>query len=270
MSRRVTAPALARSKKDGQKIVMVTAYDYTMARLVDAARVDVILVGDSLGMVMLGLETTVPVTLDHMVWHTASVVRGARHALVVADLPFMTYQQGVQAALESAGRLLKEGGAQAVKLEGGEGILPQVRALVQAGVPVMGHLGLTPQSIHAFGGYRVQGRGQDAAERLLEDAHALQEAGAFAIVLECIPTSLARRVTEALHIPTIGIGAGVDCDGQVLVLHDLLGMFSDLQPVFVKRYAELGESISAAVGRYAEEVRTGVFPGQEHSYGDTK
>lgn len=270
MSRRVTAPALMKLKKDGQKIVMVTAYDYTMARLVEAAGVDVILVGDSLGMVMLGMETTVPVTLDHMVWHTASVVRGARRPLVVADLPFMTYQQSVTAALESAGRLLKEGGAQAVKLEGGQAVLPQVRALAQAGVPVMGHLGLTPQSVHAFGGYRVQGRGQDAAERLLEEARALEEAGAFALVLECIPASLGQRVTEALAIPTIGIGAGAACDGQVLVLHDLLGMFSELQPVFVKRYARLGESITEAVESYAREVRQGEFPTPEHSYGETR
>lgn len=268
MSRRVTAPSLARFKKEKLKIVMITAYDYTMARLVDAAGVDIILVGDSLGMVMLGLETTVPVTLDHMVLHTASVARGARHALVVADLPFMTYQQSVAAALESAGRLLKEGGAQAVKLEGGETVVPQVQALVQAGVPVMGHLGLTPQSIHAFGGYRVQGRGQNAATRLMEDALALEQAGCFALVLECIPSDLAARVTRKLTIPTIGIGAGVKCDGQVLVVHDLLGMFSELQPVFVKRYAEVGQAISEAVSRYAHEVRGGEFPGPEHGYGD--
>ncbi len=266
--RRVTAPALARLKKDKRKIVMVTAYDSTMARLVDAAEVDVILVGDSLGMVMLGMQTTVPVTLDHMVLHTASVTRGGRRALVVADLPFMTYQQSVSAALESAGRLLKEGGAQAVKLEGGETVLPQVQALVQAGVPVMGHLGLTPQSIHAFGGYRVQGRGQNAASKLMEDALALEQAGAFALVLECIPSNLAARVTRKLAIPTIGIGAGPKCDGQVLVLHDMLGMFSELQPVFVKRYAEVGRAITEAVSRYGEEVRAGEFPGPEHGYGD--
>ncbi|MCE7871333.1 3-methyl-2-oxobutanoate hydroxymethyltransferase [bacterium CPR1] len=266
--RRVTAPALARLKKDKRKIVMVTAYDSTMARLVDAAEVDVILVGDSLGMVMLGMQTTVPVTLDHMVLHTASVTRGGRRALVVADLPFMTYQQSVSAALESAGRLLKEGGAQAVKLEGGETVLPQVQALVQAGVPVMGHLGLTPQSIHAFGGYRVQGRGQNAASKLMEDALALEQAGAFALVLECIPSNLAARVTRKLAIPTIGIGAGPKCDGQVLVLHDMLGMFSELQPVFVKRYAEVGQAITEAVSRYGEEVRAGEFPGPEHGYGD--
>ncbi|MEW6280090.1 MAG: 3-methyl-2-oxobutanoate hydroxymethyltransferase [Candidatus Eremiobacterota bacterium] len=263
---RVTAPRLARFKREGRRITMLTAYDYTFARLLDRAGVDVLLVGDSLGMVMLGYETTVPVTLDQMVHHTASVVRGTRRALVVGDLPFMTYQQGVATALESAGRLLKEAGAQAVKLEGGAAVLEQVRALVAAGVPVMGHLGLTPQSIHAFGGYRVQGRDDDAAERLVADAHALEEAGCFALVLECIPADLGARVTRELSIPTIGIGAGANTDGQVLVVHDMLGLFSELQPVFVKRYASLGDEIVGAVERYCQEVREGAFPTSEHSY----
>jgi 3-methyl-2-oxobutanoate hydroxymethyltransferase len=264
---RVTAPELIRMKAAGRRIAMLTAYDYTFARLLDEAGVDVLLVGDSLGMVVLGFPTTLPVTVDHMVHHSAAVVRGTRRAMVVADMPFMSYQPGPVAALHSAGRLLKEAGVQAVKLEGGRSVLPQVRALVEAGIPVMGHLGMTPQSVHQFGGYRVQARDDQAAERLLEDALELQEAGVFSLVLECIPSELARRVTRELRVPTIGIGAGPACDGQVLVTQDLLGMFPELAPRFVKHYAELGAAVVAAAQTFCQEVRQGAFPEERHSYG---
>ncbi|MFS8570959.1 MAG: 3-methyl-2-oxobutanoate hydroxymethyltransferase [Thermaerobacter sp.] len=262
----VTVRTLQRMKREGRPITMLTAYDYPTARLLDQAGVDVLLVGDSLGMTVLGYESTVPVTLDDILHHTRPVARAARRALVVADLPFLTYQVSVEDALRSAGRLLAEGGAQAVKLEGGAAVVDTVRRLVEAGIPVMGHLGLTPQSVHALGGYRVQGRTEAAARQLLEDAQRLAEAGAFALVLEMVPRQLARRVTEAVPIPTIGIGAGPDCDGQVLILHDLLGLYAGKSPKFAKQYVDLSAAIRDAVGRFIDEVRTGAFPTDEHSF----
>jgi 3-methyl-2-oxobutanoate hydroxymethyltransferase len=237
-----------------------------MARLVDEGGVDMVLVGDSLGMIVQGRENTLPVTLDEMVYHTRAVSRGLSRAHLVADLPFMTYQTSVAQALDTAGRLVKEAGAESVKLEGGEDVAPQVHALVRAGIPVVGHVGLTPQSVHAFGGFKVQGRGDDAAEQVLRDALAIERAGAFCIVLEAIPPDLAAQITEALRIPTIGIGAGNACDGQVLVCTDLLGMMRGFQPKFAKRYRQLGDDIVAAVGEYASEVRSRAFPRAEHSY----
>ncbi|MEE8176838.1 MAG: 3-methyl-2-oxobutanoate hydroxymethyltransferase, partial [Acidobacteriota bacterium] len=246
-AKRVTATQVVKKKQKAEKIVMITAYDYPTACLVDEAGVDMVLVGDSLGMVVLGYETTLPVTLDEMVHHTKAVVRGVKRALVAVDLPFLTYQTGPADALRSAGRLMQEAGATAVKLEGGANVCPQVRAMVGAGIPVVGHLGLTPQSIHVFGGYKFQGRGEEAAQKLLADAKALEEAGAFCLVLECIPEELAARVTSSISIPTIGIGAGARCDGQVLVLHDMLGITGKVRPRFVKQYARLEETIRDAV-----------------------
>lgn len=268
---RVTTTSLAKMKERREKIVMVTAYDYPGARLVDEAGVDVVLVGDSLGMVVLGYETTLPVTLDDMLHHTRAVVRGVARALVVVDMPFLSYQTSPEDALRNAGRLMQEGRAGAVKLEGGVDFCPQVRALVAAGIPVMGHLGLTPQSVHVLGGYKVQARTEKEARRLLDNAHRLEDAGVFGIVLECIPEDVAARLTEALAVPTIGIGAGVHCDGQVLVFHDLLGMGGPVaqgkpHPRFVKQYANLSETIRGAVQHYAEDVRQGTFPGPEHSF----
>ena len=265
-AKRVTATQVVKKKQKAEKIVMITAYDYPTACLVDEAGVDMVLVGDSLGMVVLGYETTLPVTLEEMIHHTKAVVRGVKRALVAVDLPFLTYQTGPADALRSAGRLMKEAGATAVKLEGGANVCSQVRALVGAGIPVVGHLGLTPQSIHVFGGYKLQGRGEEAAQKLLADARALEEAGAFCLVLECIPEELAARVTGSISIPTIGIGAGARCDGQVLVLHDMLGITGKVRPRFVKQYARLEETIRDAVGQYAQEVRQGKFPAPEHSY----
>ncbi len=253
-------------KKKAEKIVMITAYDCPTAGLVDEAGVDIILVGDSMGNVILGYENTIPVTLDDIIHHTKAVVRGTQRAMVAADMPFLTYQTGPSDALRNAGRLLQEGGAGAVKLEGGSAVCPQVRALVEAGIPVIGHLGLTPQSIHVFGGYKLQGREPEEARKILSDARALEQAGAFAIVLECIPEELAARVTAALSIPTIGIGAGLHCDGQVLVLHDMLGIAGKVHPRFVKQYAHLSEAIRKAVEQYAEEVRQEKFPDAEHSF----
>ena len=254
-------------KARGERIVMLTAYDYRSARLFDAAGVDVFLVGDSLGMVVLGHETTIPVTLDDIVHHTRAVVRGTSRALVVADLPFMTYTSP-QAALASAARLFQEGGAQCVKLEGGRAFAPQVTALVDAGIPVMGHLGLTPQSVHRFGGHRVQGRDADGAQRLLEDAQALEAAGACAIVLELMPSALAERITNALRIPTIGIGAGPHCDGQVQVMYDLLGygLEGEFIPKHAKVFADVGTVIRTAVSQYVAEVRSGAFPTADQSF----
>lgn len=266
MATRVTVTRLREMKRKGQKIVTLTAYDYPTARLLDEAGVDVLLVGDSLGMVVLGYESTLPVTLGDILHHTRPVARAAERALVVADLPFMTFQISPEEALRSAGRLMQEGGAHAVKLEGGREVAPTVIRLVQAGVPVMGHLGFTPQSVHALGGYRVQGRTEDAARRLLDDAAALVEAGVFALVLEMVPRQVARLVTERVPVPTIGIGAGPDCDGQVLVLHDLLGLYTRQSPRFARRYADLAGVIRTAVGEYADDVRGGAFPGPEHSF----
>lgn len=247
-------------KSRGEKIAMLTAYDAAFARLLDCAGVDILLVGDSLGMAVLGYSTTIPVTLEAMIHHTQAVVRGTRHALVVADLPFLTYQVSVAEALRNAARLLQEGGAAAVKLEGGRPVLPVVERLVEVGIPVMGHLGLLPQSVHQLGGYRRQATRAEDAGRLLEDARALEAAGAFAVVLESIPAEVARAATAALRIPTIGIGAGPDCDGQVLVSHDLLGLSCEHRPPFAKEYAQLGEQVLAAVRCYIEEVRSGRFP----------
>lgn len=263
---RITTTHITKMKRKAEKIVMITAYDYPTASLVDEAGVDIILVGDSLGMVVLGYETTIPVKLDDIIHHTKAVVRGSKRALVAADMPFLTYQTGPADALRNAGRLLQEAHATAVKLEGGEEVCPQVRALVEAGIPVIGHLGLTPQHIHVFGGYKLQGREPDAARKILADAKALEMAGAFCIVLECIPEDLAARITGSISIPTIGIGAGVHCDGQVLVLHDMLGIAGKVRPRFVKQYARLGEAIRKAVEQYSEEVRQEKFPTPEHSF----
>ena len=255
-----------RFKQEGRRFAMLTAYDHPTARLLDEAGIPVLLVGDSLGMVVLGYETTLPVTVDEMVHHARAVARGAREALLVADLPFMSFQVSVEQAMVAAGRLLKEGGMHAVKLEGGRPVLETVRRLTEVGVPVMAHLGLTPQSVHQMGGFRVQGREPEAAERLLAEARELEQAGAFSLVLEGVPAPLARTVTGALGIPTIGIGAGPDCDGQVLVYHDLVGLTART-PKFVKRYGNLGEQITEMARRYRAEVEAGTFPGPEHSYG---
>lgn len=265
-SDRITALDLTRKKSEGERIVVVTCYDATFARLCDAAGADVLLVGDSLGMVFMGGDTTLPVTVEDVLYHTRAVVRGAEHAHVVADMPFMSYQVSVEDALRNAGRFLKEGGAHAVKLEGGVEMAPVVKKLVSVGIPVMGHVGLTPQSVHALGGFRLQGRDEAAARRISEDAHALAEAGCYAIVLEAIPLELAQQITDELTVPTIGIGAGPHCDGQVLVLYDLLGMDEEFRPRFVKPYESLGARIREAVGRYAAEVRSGEFPAKEHSF----
>lgn len=267
--KKVTAPDLRARKASlghGEKIAMVTAYDFTMARLVDEAGVDMVLVGDSLGMVVQGLSTTLPVTLDEMAYHCRAVARGLARAHLVGDLPFMSYQVSPQQAVESAGKLMKEGACESIKLEGGQEIAEHVHRIVRAGVPVVGHVGLTPQSVHAFGGFKVQGRGADGAEKVLADALALEQAGAFAIVLEAIPPDLAAQVTTALSIPTIGIGAGPECDGQVLVCTDLLGLARGHQPKFAKRFANLGDAAVEAVGAYVAEVRAGSFPAAAQSY----
>ena len=263
---KITIRTLRRMKAHGEKITMLTAYDYPMARAVDEAGIEVILVGDSLGMVVLGYPTTLPVTMDDMVHHCKAVARGVSRALLVGDLPFMSYQVSREDALRNAGRLVKEGGAEAVKLEGGAEVLGAVEALVGAGIPVMGHLGLTPQSYHQMGGYRVQARTAEEADRLLKDAGALERAGIFSLVLEGIPSEVARRVTETLTLPTIGIGAGPSCDGQVLVAHDMLGLQEDLSPKFVKRYAQGRQVFLEAMRQFRTEVRSGRFPGPEHSY----
>lgn len=263
---RITIHTLKALKQERRPIVMVTAYDYPSAKLVDEAGVDVILVGDSLGMVVLGYDSTIPVTLDDIVHHTRAVARGAKRALIVADMPFLTYHGTREETLKNAGRLIQEGHAHAVKMEGGEEILPAVRACVQAGIPVMGHLGLTPQAVHQLGGYKVQGKDVASARKIVEDAKRLEEAGVFSIVLECVPEALAQLVTETVSVPTIGIGAGASCDGQVLVFHDLVGFASDLKPKFVKQYADIGQTIRAAVERYADEVRRRAFPGPEHTF----
>ncbi len=259
-----------RNSKGGRKLAALTAYDRSSAALADAAGVDIILVGDSLGMVMLGRPDTLSVTLDEMILHCRSVVETMGRALVVADMPFMTYETGTGDALANAARLCRESGVRAVKLEGGGRILPQVKALVDAGIPVMGHVGLTPQRAAVLGGFKVQGKTAEAASALLADALALQDAGCFALVLEAVPAPLAQRVTERLDIPTIGIGAGPSCDGQILVYHDLLGLYERFVPKFVKQYAKLGPQIREAIGRYAGEVRDGTFPGPEHSFSMTR
>lgn len=263
---KVTTRTVVDFKKKGEKISMITAYDFTMAKIVDAAGIDVILVGDSASNVMAGHETTLPITLEQMMYHTSCVVRGVDRALVVADLPFMSYQVTVKEALISAGRMMKETGAHAVKLEGGASMTETIKRIVDAGIPVMGHLGLTPQSIYKFGTYKVRAKEQAEAEQLMKDAMALQEAGCFALVLEKIPASLAQKVTDSLEIPTIGIGAGSSCDGQVLVLHDLLGLTKDFHPRFIRRYHNLFDEMTQAVGNYVKDVKSGDFPSAQEQY----
>jgi 3-methyl-2-oxobutanoate hydroxymethyltransferase len=265
--RKVTVPDLRARKEAGPPIAMVTAYDYTMALLLDEGGVDVVLVGDSLGMVVQGLPNTLPVTIDDIVYHGRAVSRALRRAHLVGDMPFMSFQQSPEHALANAGRLMKEGGFEAVKLEGGAEVADHVRRIVSAGIPVMGHVGLLPQAVHAMGGFKVQGKRESEADRIIRDARALEDAGCYSIVIEGVPADVAARITEAVAVPTIGIGAGAECDGQVLVCYDFLGMFRGMRPKFVKRYAELGDEIVKATREYVEEVRTGAFPAAEHSFG---
>ena len=265
--KRVTTLDLVQMKRKGQKIVMITAYDALFGALVDAAGVDVVLVGDSVAPVLAGEETTIPATVDQMIYHGRIARRGIRRALVVVDMPFLSYQVSIPDAIANAGRILKETGAAAVKLEGGASWAPTIAALVNAGIPVMGHLGFTPQSVHQLGGFKIQGKQAAGAARLVDDAKALEQAGAFSMVLELMPGPVAAAVTQAVSIPTIGIGAGPDCDGQVLVLHDMLGLNEGFTPKFLKRYAELGQAVRDAVGLFTEEVRTAKYPGPEHTHG---
>lgn len=266
MSKTVTTATLLEMKSRGEKIAVVTAYDWATARLLDQAEVDVLLVGDSLGMVILGLDNTLAVTMEDMLHHCRAVARGAQRAFLVGDMPFMSYQVSPEQALANAGRFLKEAAMHGVKVEGGQEILPAVRKMTASGIPVMGHLGLTPQHIHQLGGFKVQGRSLDAARLIMEQALALQDAGTFALVLECVPQDLAAEITRGLRIPTVGIGAGPDCDGQVLVFHDLVGMYDRFTPKFVKQYAQAGEVIRDAVRRYVAEVKNGAFPAPEHVF----
>ncbi len=261
-----TVSTFQQMKNDGKKITMLTAYDYSMAKLMDDAGIHGILVGDSLGMVMLGYEDTLSVTMEDMIHHTAAVARGAKNALIVGDMPFMSYQTSVYDAVLNAGRLMKEGRCHAVKLEGGATMCPQIQAITQASIPVMAHIGLTPQSVNAFGGFKVQGKTQKDAQKLLDDAKAVEEAGAFALVLECVPEKLAKHISEAISIPTIGIGAGADCDGQILVYQDMLAMFSDFKPKFVKQFVDIGTAMKAGFSNYIQEVQAGTFPAQEHTF----
>lgn len=263
---RININQIKEMKQKGEKITMLTAYDYTTAKIIDEAGIPLILVGDSLGMVVLGYESTIPVTMDDMLHHTKAVVRGTKQAMVIGDMPFMTYHISTDDALKNAARFIQEGGAQAVKLEGGITVAEKVRRIVECGIPVMGHIGLTPQSIHQFGGYKVQGKTPEAATRMLNDARALEEAGAFAIVLETVPTPLATLITQRVSIPTIGIGAGIGCDGQVQVINDILGSFTDFIPKHAKQYAKLSEIIRAAVTEYRNEVKAGSFPTDEQSF----
>jgi len=252
-------------KKGKEKIVMVTAYDYTTSKIVDNAGVDIILVGDSLGMVVLGYESTIPVTMDEMIHHTKAVVRGRERAMVVFDMPFLSYQTSISDAIKNAGRALKETNCEAVKVEGGEEQADVIESLVNAGIPVMGHVGLQPQSVNVYGGYILRGKGKER-EKIIADAKAVEEAGAFAVVLEKLPSSLAKEITRELSIPTIGIGAGPYCDGQVLVFHDIVGLFEEFKPKFVKRYAKIGELAREAISRFVKEVKSGEFPDREHSF----
>ncbi len=264
--KKITAPVLLAMKQRSEKIAALTAYDFLTASLLDEAGVDVILVGDSVAMVFAGHETTLPITLEEIIYHTRAVRRGLHNALLVADMPFLSYQVSPEQAVLNAGRLLKEGGAEAVKLEGGSVMVQTIRRLVQIGIPVMGHLGLTPQSINAFGGYALQASEEESAKVLLEEAVQLQEAGVFALVLEKIPAQVAEQVTRALRIPTIGIGAGPSCDGQILVTHDMLGLFEKFKPKFVRRYAEVGRSMREAFSAFRQEVKAGTFPAEKESY----
>lgn len=261
-----TSVTFRQAKEKGEKLTMLTAYDYSVAKMVDEAGIASILVGDSLGMVCLGYEDTLSVTMEDMIHHTKAVARGAKKALVIADMPFMSYQTSVYDAVVNAGRLVKEGRAQAVKLEGGKEVCPQIEAIVKASIPVCAHIGLTPQSVHAFGGFKVQGKGEEAAKKLLQEAEAVERAGAFAVVLECVPEILANLITKRISIPTIGIGAGGGCDGQVLVYQDMLGMYSDFAPKFVKVFANAGEEMKKGFAAYKKEVQEGTFPAAEHTF----
>ncbi len=263
---KTTVNTFKNAKEKKEKITMLTAYDYSTAKLVDEAGVESILVGDSLGMVCLGYEDTLSVTMEDMIHHSKAVAKGAKNAMVITDMPFMSYQTSVYDALVNAGRLMKEGRAQAVKLEGGLEVCPQIQAIVKASIPVCAHIGLTPQSVNAFGGFKVQGRGEAAAKKLLEEAKAVEAAGAFAVVLECVPAKLAEFITQQISIPTIGIGAGAGCDGQVLVYQDMLAMYSDMAPKFVKQFAKVGESMKAGFAQYVKEVKEGTYPAEEHTF----
>lgn len=262
----ITVNTLMKMKEEKNKITMLTAYDYSTAKIMDESGIDMILVGDSLGMVVLGYEDTLSVTMEDMIHHTAAVARGAKNAMVVGDMPFMSYQTSVYDAVVNAGRLMREGRANAVKLEGGVTVKEQIRAIVDAGIPVVGHIGLTPQALNALGGFRVQGKDEDAAKKLLADAYAVQEAGACAVVLECVPAKLAELVSQKLDIPTIGIGAGAGCDGQVLVYQDMLGMFDNFKPKFVKEFANVGSLMREGFSSYIKECKEGTFPALEHTF----
>lgn len=261
-----TVATIQEQKKGHDKIIMLTAYDYSTAKLMDEAGVEAILIGDSLGMVMLGYEDTLSVTMEDMIHHTAAVARGAKNALIVADMPFMSYQTSVYDAVCNAGRLIKEGHANCVKLEGGATVCEQIKAITEASIPVMAHLGLTPQSVNAFGGFKVQGKSEEAARLLLEDAKRIEQAGAFAVVLECVPAKLAELISRELTIPTIGIGAGAGCDGQVLVYQDMLAIYSDMKPKFVKQFAQVGELMKEGIEAYIAETKAGTFPEEEHCF----
>lgn len=263
---RITTATIKDMKKAGKRITMLTAYDYSTAFLVDEAGTDMILVGDSLGMVVLGHETTLPVTMDDMIHHSKAVTRAAKNSLVVGDMPFLSYHISVEEAVRNAGRFIQEAGCQAVKLEGGVERVPVIKAIIDAAIPVMGHIGLTPQSVNQMGGFKVQGKDLENAQRLLKEAHALEDAGCFAMVLECVPAPLAKRISEELTIPTIGIGAGPGCDGQVLVINDMLGMYPKMSPKFVKKYVDLYPLITEAIQSYNREVEAGTFPGPEHCF----
>ena len=266
MNQKVTVPIVQHMKQRGERITMLTVYDTPFAQILDEVGVDIFLVGDSVGSVVAGFPNTLPVTVEQMIYHTQAVVRGTTRALVVIDMPFMSYQACVEDARRNAGRMIKESGAEAVKLEGGRNMQESIQAIVHIDIPVMGHIGLTPQSVHQMGGYKVQGKLAEQRRKIVDDALAVEEAGAFSLVLECIPADLAQEITERLHIPTIGIGAGIHCDGQVLVLHDLLGLLGGSRPKFVKTYANLREAASRAVSQYVTEVRNGQFPTKKQSY----
>ncbi len=263
---KTTINEIIAKKAEGRKIVMLTAYDYPFARLADEAGMDALLVGDSLAMVVQGLDTTLPVTMDEMIYHTRMVSRGAENAMVIGDMPYMSYQVSVEEAVRNAGRFIKEGGAQAIKMEGGSEVCDRIAAMVRSEIPVMAHIGLTPQAIHRMGGYKVQGKDDEARKKLMEEAKAVEDAGAFTLVLEAIPMDLAKEITESISIPTIGIGAGPHCDGQILVLHDVIGLFDRFVPKFVKRYAELKDDAVIAIKKYREEVESGQFPTEDQSF----
>lgn len=263
---KVTINDFFKKKKEGQKITMLTAYDYPFAQIVDEAGIDAILVGDSVAMVVQGLENTLPVTMDEMIYHTKMVSRAAKRAMVIGDMPYLSYQINAEGAVKNAGRFLKEAGAQAVKIEGGREVAEKIEAMTKAEIPVIAHIGLTPQAIHRMGGYKVQGKTEDAAKRLIEDAKIFEDAGAFCIIIEAVPANLAGKITKEITIPTIGIGAGHFCDGQILVMHDVFGLFERFLPKFVKRYANMKEEALKAAKQYKEEVEKGIFPGKEHSF----